>query len=230
MIGDLGAAFYFVPETLDRGKELGLDGFRFYMLGRGGVLGDVEPAVVASAFGYFNPAVIDEIWTSAAAILPPREAGRAYMACAAEHGRRHLGSVDGLDQLCAALEAVDHAAEKAGLALYSGVSAEPRAEDLPGRTMQLLAVLREWRGSAHLLAVRAVGMEPRVAHFLRRPEFFSVFGWSEDDPPAVTDADRVALEAVDQLTDRIVEPAWSVLDPVRADVVVDRLGAVRAAL
>lgn len=229
MIGDLGAAFYFVPETLERGKQLGLDGFRYYVLGRGGVLGDVEPAVVSSAFGYFNPAVIGEIWTSAAAILPPREAGRAYMACAAEHGRRHLAAVDGLDRLCSALETVDEAADKAGLALYAGVSAEPRVEDIPGRTMQLLAVLREWRGSAHLLAVRAVGMEPRVAHFMRRPEFYSVFGWSEDDPPPVTDADRAALDEVDRLTDRIVRPAWSALDPGTADMVADRLGAVRAA-
>jgi hypothetical protein len=26
--GDIGASFYFVPETLERGKQLGLDGFR----------------------------------------------------------------------------------------------------------------------------------------------------------------------------------------------------------
>lgn len=45
-IGTIGAAFYFHPDTLARGKAAGLDGFRFYILGRGGVLGDVEPAVV----------------------------------------------------------------------------------------------------------------------------------------------------------------------------------------
>jgi hypothetical protein len=50
-IGKAGSAFYFHPSTLARGKEVGLDGFRFYMLGRGGVLGDVESDVVASAFG-----------------------------------------------------------------------------------------------------------------------------------------------------------------------------------
>jgi hypothetical protein len=38
-IGAMGSVFYFVPETAARGKELGLDGFRFYVLGRGGVLG-----------------------------------------------------------------------------------------------------------------------------------------------------------------------------------------------
>ncbi len=51
-IGTLGFAFYVVPETLERGKALGLDGFRFYFLGRGGVSGDVEAPVVKSAFGY----------------------------------------------------------------------------------------------------------------------------------------------------------------------------------
>ena len=36
--GPIGSAFYFHPDTMARGKELGLDGFRFYVLGRGGVL------------------------------------------------------------------------------------------------------------------------------------------------------------------------------------------------
>jgi hypothetical protein len=30
-VRDLGWAFYFVPETLARGKELGLDGLRFWL-------------------------------------------------------------------------------------------------------------------------------------------------------------------------------------------------------
>ena len=65
IIGAMGSAFYFVPETVAVGKANGLDGFRFYFLGRGGVLGDVEPAVVASAFGYFAPAVVARMWSSA---------------------------------------------------------------------------------------------------------------------------------------------------------------------
>ena len=50
-IADLGAVFDFVPETVAKGKEHGLDGFRFYFLGRGGVLGDTSAAVVRSVFG-----------------------------------------------------------------------------------------------------------------------------------------------------------------------------------
>lgn len=51
LVGAAGSAFYVVLETLACGRETGLDGFRFYFLGRGGVLGDVEAPVVASAFG-----------------------------------------------------------------------------------------------------------------------------------------------------------------------------------
>ncbi len=64
-IGVLGASHYFAPGTVAIGKERGIDGFRFYFLGRGGVLGDVESEVVASAFGYFHPALVEKMWNSA---------------------------------------------------------------------------------------------------------------------------------------------------------------------
>ena len=64
-LGDIGAAFYFAPETLQQGKEVGLDGFRFYFLGRGGVLGDVEAGVIRAAFGYFEPGLVEKIWSKA---------------------------------------------------------------------------------------------------------------------------------------------------------------------
>ena len=75
-IGSIGAAFYFHPDTVAKGKEVGLDGFRFYVLGRGGVLGDVEPDVVHAAFGYFHTGLIDKIWISAKEIVAPRDAAR----------------------------------------------------------------------------------------------------------------------------------------------------------
>ena len=86
-IGSLGSGFYFSPETLAVGKEMGLDGLRWYILGRGGVLGNVEAPVVSAAFGYFNPSLIDKMWNSARAVIEPRTAGARYHLCAAEHGR-----------------------------------------------------------------------------------------------------------------------------------------------
>lgn len=227
-IGALGAAFYFTPATLAKGKELGLDGFRFYFIGRGGVLGDVEPPVVASAFGYFNPGVVERMWTTARAKIEPREAARVYLGCCQAMGRDRLSGVDGLDAFCAAADAVDAAAEPAGLALYAGIAAEPRPDDVAARALQMVAVLRELRGSAHLLAVRAAGLTPQVAHYLRRPDDYASFGWG--DPPAVTDVDRQKLAEADVLTDQLLVPAYSTLDDAGADALVAGVGAIEAAL
>jgi len=209
-IGKAGAAFYFHPDTLARGKELGLDGFRFYMLGRGGVLGDVESDVVASAFGYFHRALVARIWTTAKARCNPREAARAYMECCAHLGRSTLADVEGLSEFCEAAEAVIAATNPAGLSLYAGVAAEPRAEDLPGRAIQLVAVLRELRGSSHLLAVVASGVAPEVAHAIRRPNDVTTFGW--DPAPEVTNADLANLDAAEALTDGLLINAYDALD------------------
>ena len=99
LINEAGNRFYFHPDTLARGKELGLDGFRFYFLGRGGVLGDVEPAVIGSAFGDFSPGVVETIWSSAKQIMAPRDAARAYLACADQFGMQQLDGLDVLDSI-----------------------------------------------------------------------------------------------------------------------------------
>ncbi len=229
-IGGLGSAFYFVPETLAAGEALGLDPFRFYFLGRGGVLGDVEARVVASAFGYFEPSLVKTMWESGRETVAPRDAGRAYLECCRELGRRRFAGLSGLDSFCASAENVVAAADPAGLALYAGISAEPLPDDLPARAMQLVAVLREYRGSVHLLAVLASGLEPRTAHYMRRPNDLALFGWPADQPPEVTEADRKALAVADALTDRLVLDAFAVIEPGRRDIFVLGLAAMETAL
>jgi hypothetical protein len=228
-IRDLGPAFYFAPETLARGKALGLDGLRFYLIGRGGVLGDVEAPVVGSAFGYFAPALIEKMWTSASEKIAPRTAGHEYMQCGAEFGRSHFADLD-LDAFCAAAGAVNDAADPIGLALYSGIRCEPLADDSPARAMQLLTVLREFRGSAHLVAIRASGLDAKTAHYIRRPNDVGMFGWGDGDAPSITDAEIAKLAAADELTDRLVLPAYSVLDEAGRDALVNGLDRIAAAL
>lgn len=227
-LGAAGAAFYFVPATLARGKELGLDGFRFYVLGRGGVLGDVEPPVVQSAFGYFTAAVIDKIWTSASAKVAPREAGRIYHECCAEHGRATASEVEGLDAFVDAAEAVIAATDPAGLALYAGIAAEPRVDDLPGRAAQLAAVLRELRGSAHLLALLASGLPPAVAHCVKRPETAGAFGYETPLEGAADHAERAA--AAEALTDQLLLPGHSALSDAQGEALVAGARALEAAM
>jgi hypothetical protein len=229
-IRDNGWAYYFVPETEARAKELGLDIFQFYVLGRGGVLGDVEPEVVASAFGYFNPTVIELMWNGARKVLDPRDAGRAHFLCSAELGRSRLAGVEGLDAYCEAAGAVNEAADYVGLALYAGFRGEPLVDDVAGRAMQLTSVLREFRGSSHLLAVRACGLDAKTAHFISRPSDTAMFGWSDDDPPVIGEAEVAALAAAESLTDDLVRPAYSVLDATGRESLATGVARIAAAL
>jgi hypothetical protein len=229
-IGALGSAFYFVPETTSRGKERGVDGMRLYFLGRGGVLGDTSAAVVRSAFGYFNPGLVEKMWNSGREKLPATDAAALYWEACADFGRAKLPGIDGLDGLVAALDQVNDSADPSGLALYAGIKQLPLVDDAPGRAMQLIAKLREFRGSAHLVAVRAVGLDDTHAHFITRPEMVAGFGWTDADAAGVTDDDKRLLEQAEQVTDVIVTPAFAALDGDGATALVDGLTAAEAAL
>jgi len=227
-VGSIGAAFYFDPATLAKGKELGLDGFRFYILGRGGVLGDVDSAVVASAFGYFNPETINKMWTSAQEKLAPREAGRIYMDCVHNLGRAKFAGLENLDAFNAAAQKVNAATDPSSLALYAAINAEPLAEDAPARAMQLVAVLREYRGSAHLAAIRVTGLAAEVAHAIHRPNDVGTFGWAE--APEITEWDQSRYTTACELTDKMVTPAYAALDADEAQTFLAGLQAMEAAL
>ncbi len=224
--GDIGAAFYFHPDTLGRGKELGLDGFRFYFLGRGGVLGDVAPEVVVAAFGYFNPDLVAKLWTTGKEKLAPKAAAEEYLACNATLGRQWFSEVEGLDAYNEAAEAVINAVDVSGLSLFAGIKAEPAPTDAPARAIHNAVLLRELRGSAHLIAVRAVGLESHVAHAIKRPGDMATFGWGDD--VVATDDDRTQLERAEAITDDILVSAFSVLSESQAEALVAGTKAMHA--
>ncbi len=226
-IGVLGASYYFAPGTVAIGKEHGIDGFRFYFLGRGGVLGDVESEGVARAFGYFHPALVEKMWNSATEKMAPRAAARLYLQCGHELAREKLVGVEGLAEFCAAAEAINDAIDPTGLALYSAIDAEPLPDDAPARAVQLLSVLREARGSAHLLAVRASGLSARMAHQIKRPNDVRTFGWEELE---VTDEDRARHQRAEELTDELMEPAFATVDNDGQQALLQGLDRIGAAL
>lgn len=230
MIGDLGAAFYFIPETMGVGKELGLRGMEFYVIGRGGQMGDTDGAAVAAAFGYFKPAFLRGVWEDAKSRVSPRAAGAAHLACCADMSRAKFSGLAGLDALVGALDAVNDAADPDGLALYAAIKTETLATDPAGRLLQLVALLREFRGSAHLIALRAAGIDSKTAHFIKRPDMWKSFGYTEDEAPTVTDADHAKMAEAERLTNALVEPAYAVLSDPQRTVLVDGLRAMKAAL
>ena len=227
--GRLAETFIFHPDTVARGKELGLDGFRFYFLGRGGVLGDVDAAVVHSAFGYFNPGLVDKLWTSAKERLDPREAVREYIACAHAHARSLFDELSGLEAYVDAASAVINAADDSGLHLFAGWKSEPVPEDAAAAAYHQAVVLRELRGSAHLAAVRAVGLTSMVAHIIKRPNDVAVFGWPED-AHTVTDDERERHTRAEEITDSIVESAVSALSDDQATALIAGTEAMYDAL
>lgn len=206
IIGRVGGAWYFAPETVQVGKDLGLGGLRLYFYGRGGVLGDVEWPVVLSAFGYFKPALIEKMWTTSRDRCDRATAVTAHLAALHDFGRRHLAAVSGLEGFCATAEAVTAAAleDPTGLTLFAGYAAQPLPDDAPARAMHHVAVLRELRGSVHLTAVVASGLPSAVAHAIRRPDDVQSFGWGEGEVPAPTEEDRRRLAAADRATDEVL--------------------------
>ena len=227
-IGDIGAAHFFAPETLQRGKEVGLDGFRFYFLGRGGVLGDVEAGVIRAAFGYFEPGLVEKIWESAKTILPPRDAARLYISCAHDLGRAKFAGTPGLDGFVDAAATVISAVEGTSLPLFEAVRCEPVPDDAPAAAMHLAMVLRELRGSVHLLANTACGLESRHAHGIKRPTEFKLFGYETEI--VVTDDDRAKWLRAEQLTDEILAPAYDHLSTEQAHALIAGVDAMHAAL
>jgi hypothetical protein len=227
-IGAAGAAFYFNPDTLAKGKEIGLDGFRFYMLGRGGVMGDVPAEVIESAFGYFASPLVDKIWNSARERVDPKLAASTYLDCNAALGRARLADVAGMAEYCQAAEQVAAAARPAGLPLFAGMMAQPVPEDVPAKALHLTAVLRELRGSVHLLAIAAVDLDNAVAHAIRRPNDVEMFGY--ESAPTITDAHRAQLAEADELTDRLMAGPVGVLDGSGGQALADGAAAIQAAL
>ena len=230
IINDNGWKYYFNPETVSRGKALGLKGMEFYVAGRGGALGDCDGSVVAAAFGYFNPVIINAAWGLATAKVPARELGFAHYECAAALGREKLSAIPNLQAFVTAAEAVNTAADPDGLALYAAFKSLPLADDLPARAMQLMATLREFRGSAHLIAIRALGLTSKQAHYVKRPNDIATFGWGEADAPLVDDDVRNKMKKVEDLTDQLVAPAYAVLNANGQQALLEGAKAIAAAL
>jgi hypothetical protein len=230
ILNDNGWKYYFTPNAIEVGKSMGLKGMEFYVAGRGGSLGDCEGSVVAAAFGYFNPVIIGAAWSLATAKQPARVIGDAHYEVAAQLGRDKLTDMPGLNEFTAAMEKVFNAADPDGLALFAAFKSMPLAQDTPGRAMQLAASLREFRGSAHLIAIRAVGLTSKQAHYVKRPNDVKGFGWGENDAPVVDDTVRALMVEAEKLTDALCIPAYSVLNEAERKASVDGTKAFEAAL
>ena len=111
--------------TYARGGELGFSGIDFYVLGRGGVLGDVDADVIAAGFIFWNPTQVRAQWETGRGVMAPDAAAREWAACCAAWGEANLPDVDGVDRLAELLTTVVDEASPAMAALFAGWRALP---------------------------------------------------------------------------------------------------------
>ncbi|CAJ1496915.1 SCO6745 family protein [[Mycobacterium] burgundiense] len=195
-----------------------------YFCSRGSVLGQVPGAVIAAAFGVFNPAaVIPAVmygWTltDAQTICAARTDG------AVQQLRRILGAApDGLDRAVELLHRATGRLSLAGKPLFSGLV----AQGLPGEPLadawRLADQLREYRGDVHVNAWTTggfdaveIGLITELYWGIPSRSYVRTRAWSDEDLDAAedrlrsrglirdgafTDSGRAAREAVEVATD-----------------------------
>jgi hypothetical protein len=205
----LGGAFSDDPKTMRRARQIGLTGWAFYVAGRGGALGDVRADTVAATLGFIAPEAVQDGWDAARKVAPPEEIAAHNLAECCRWGRENLESFYGLTKLVDLAERVVVGAEAAGMPLFAAWRAMPLPEDSPGARAAVLAhLLREHRGQAHLLAVRASGLSPLEA-IIAGPEGetgATALGWQPPFPQFEPLVRRRSW--AEALTDRIAGDAF----------------------
>lgn len=228
-VGDLGGRWMLAPEVLGPCKDAGYpNGFAYYVVGRGGVLGDVDADVIVSAFAFFEPGLVRKLWDTGVGVEGARASARRYGAACADFWAGRLEGFGGNGRLCELAERVIDGADSSGLALFAGWRGEQRPAHLGARAGFVLHLLREMRGSAHIVAVVASGLTPLEAVLATSgPEAGQRFGWSGP----FADVPASAKDAAEALTDSIVAQLYSSsLGPAELDEFVALVEAAKAHL
>jgi hypothetical protein len=215
LVHDVGSVWMLHPETHARGAALGYPKpMAFYFTGRGGVLGDVDASVIAAAMGWFHPGLVRLMWERGLAVADAREGARRYARACAEWADDHLADFAGADRFAELAEKLVTSADDSGLPLFAGWRAEPLADGGPARALQLVHVLREWRGALHLVATTAAGLSPLEAILTNEgPGQARFFGWRDEHPdcahlkPRHTQAEEITDRLAARVYERALTPA-----------------------
>jgi len=228
-VHDVGTAWMIHEETRARGEEYGYPkGRPFYFAGRGGVLGNVDAGVVIAAMGWWEPGLVRLMWERGLAVATAREGARRYAEACARWADDHLAGFPHADRLSELAERVVDAVDESGLSLFAGWRAQPRAEGGVARMLQLVHVLREWRGSVHVVATTAAGLSPLAAILTNEgPDQARFFGWRDELPNCDHLADRhtEAEEITDRLVAVVYERALTPAERAEFAELVGKLGA-----
>jgi hypothetical protein len=231
-IGQFGGGFMVSREAKAACEEHGLAAREFYFRGRCGVLGECDADVVTSVAVFFPAAHVESNWNGGKKLAVDL-AVELYTEACRQWGRRKLGGYDGCARIAELLEPVVERASPFGAPLFAGWRAVPLPDDPPARAVQLMHVVRELRGGLHANAVIAAGLHPLEATLAATHDTtpFGVadgelvakfFTWPEPypKPSPATVARRAAVE---EITDDLMAPVFSVLRDSESDELIELL-------
>lgn len=217
----LPSGFMSDAATFARGKELGFEGFDFYVAGRGGALGDVPADVVVAAFVFFAPRSVQDAWERSAPVLPRREAAQEWAACAHRWAEDHLDASRDWARVAELAGRVVADASVAGAPIFAGWRTLPEPEAPRALAAHRLNAIRELRGALHAAAVLTVGLAPVEAIAVLVPDMLAVMGFAEPPPDPAPLRERWSL--AEARTDRMLGRHLRVLDATELDELVDLL-------
>lgn len=229
VLHDVGSSWMLHEETQAKALEYGYGkALPFYFAGRGGVLGNVDASVVVAAFGWWHPGLVRKMWDRGLAVASAREGARRYGEACVSWANNHVTGFEPAGRLAELAEKVVTNAEEAGLPLFAGWRAQPLVDEPNARMMQLVHVLREWRGAVHLVATTAAGLGPLEAILTNEGEQHARWaGWRDELPDVTHLKDRYvqAQETTDRLVAAGYERALTPAERAEFATLVGELGA-----
>ena len=209
----VGMSFYFDPHTAERSKELGLNVFQFYGLGRGGVLGNVGLDVVNQAFTFFNATSIERMWGGPVPKADPVATAAAYLQAAYEFADRTFGAIptEVLANFAGASRKVIAGVASGHHLLVDGYRQYEVPTDQVHAAYLGAILLRELRGCVHIDAVHEVGLSAVDACYLEDPTLFKMHGYGDEEAPNVTPQLEAKKEQAEVVTSAAMAECFAVL-------------------
>jgi hypothetical protein len=227
-IGSIASHFMVDAATYAKGAELGFEGMDFYVVGRGGALGEVDADVVTAAFVFFNPAAVRESWERGRQVMTPADAAAEFTQVSADWARSHVPADFDAARLAELAGKVIAGASPAGAPLFAGFRALPEPTEPMALAIHRMNALRELRGARHEAAVLVSGIEPLDAVMVKTPYMAGIFGWPEPHPDPTPAKD--AWEAAEARTNAMMAAVLAVLDEAELDEFVELTTTLAAAV
>jgi hypothetical protein len=207
--------------TAEYGVSLGLrTGEEYWIVGRAGALGDVDPEIAAAALAFIAPGAVREAWDHIPPAMTPSQVAATYAMRCTGWGADTLAEFDPerMDRLDRLGRRIADGASPALGVLFAAWRSVPQPDDVGARATLTMQVLREMRGAAHIVAIQACGLTPVEAILASPapaprsgPTWAEHLGWP--GPYRDPDEVRAARIEAERVTTQIIAAHLAVLSP-----------------